>query len=120
MSCNGCTSCERAGIQPYGIEEHTADGVFIKQMVIPKAGTVVPQHSHSYDHTTMLAAGSMLVKSDLMDRAELRHAPAAIFIPARVKHTFTSMVDHTVAYCIHRERDGGASVHEEHQLEGVV
>ncbi|MCB8878279.1 cupin domain-containing protein [Acidisoma silvae] len=117
--CNGCTSCERAGIQPFGEEWHTADGVFIKEMKIPLAGTVVPQHAHSYDHTSFLVRGSIIAEAG--DADPVRYdAPRAIFIPALIKHRFTSLEDMTVILCIHRERDGGAAIHEEHQLEGVA
>jgi quercetin dioxygenase-like cupin family protein len=113
MNCNGCVACAE---QPYGVEVHTADGVFVKQMVIPKAGTIVPQHSHVYDHITMLAKGSVLVHAGDMDTAEMRAAPCGILIRAGVKHSFTSMEDGAVLYCIHRERDGGVAILEEHQI----
>lgn len=86
--------------QPYGIEIHTADGVFIKQMHIPKKGALVPQHEHHWDHTSLLARGSVLVWKDgvLCGREE---APTGIFIKAGVRHAFQSLEDDTVIYCIH-------------------
>ena len=41
--------------QPYGVEIKMADGIFVKQMVLSRAGTMVPQHAHDYDHLSMLA-----------------------------------------------------------------
>lgn len=121
MSCGPCQSCESASIQPFGVEIHTADGVFIKQMVIPKAATMVPQHSHQYDHTTMLAKGVVHVGVPDEQMPNFRiwkeyQAPAGIFIPAGVKHTILSLEDDCVLYCIHKERDGGAAVLDPHEL----
>lgn len=103
------------------MEFHSADGVFVKEMRIPKAGTIVAQHSHSYDHTTMLAKGRMRVSVVGQHRTEgaVYQAPAGIFIPAKVMHMLESLEDDTIAYCIHRERDGGAAVEAEHHIEGL-
>jgi hypothetical protein len=121
MSCGTCQVCESDSIQPFGVEIHTADGIFIKQMVIPKAGTLVPQHSHTYDHTTMLAKGAVHVGVPDAEIPNMRHwklyqAPAGIFIPAGVKHMFRSLDDGCILYCIHKERDGGAAVLDPHEL----
>lgn len=106
--------------QPYGVEIHTADGVFIKQMVIPKSGTIIPQHSHRWDHTSMLAKGSVFVwKDGVLDKQYT--APAGIFIKAGVKHTFQSLDDDTIIYCIHNlHGEDAVKVLEEHDLLGEV
>jgi quercetin dioxygenase-like cupin family protein len=89
-----------AAEQPYGVELHMADDVFVKQMAIPRKGTYVPQHSHVYGHTSMLAKGSIRVwKDGVLDRDYA--APTGLFIEAGVKHTFLSLEDDTVVYCIH-------------------
>jgi mannose-6-phosphate isomerase-like protein (cupin superfamily) len=121
MSCGTCTACAALPdeLQPYGVEHATADGIFVKQMVIPKAGTIVPTHAHSYDHTTMVAKGSVDVWADGVFQRRY-DAPEAIYIPALVKHRIVSLVDDCICYCIHRMRDGGAAVHEEHQIVGEV
>jgi quercetin dioxygenase-like cupin family protein len=49
---------------PDDVEFHTIDSVFIKQMRIAKAGTFIPQHSHVYEHASMLAKGSVKVYED--------------------------------------------------------
>lgn len=87
-------------IQPFGVEIHTADGVFIKQIHIPFAETIVPQHSHQYSHHSMLARGSVLFWSE--DKEPVKYcAPTAIYIEARIKHTFMSLEPDTIFYCIH-------------------
>jgi quercetin dioxygenase-like cupin family protein len=107
-----------AAEQPYGVEIHTPDGIFIKQMVIAKAGTYVPQHSHAWDHTSMLAAGAVRVWRDgVIDRDY--QAPTGIPIAAGVKHMFMALEDETIVYCIHNiSRTGEVEVSDEHQIVG--
>jgi quercetin dioxygenase-like cupin family protein len=106
--------------QPTGVEIHTADGVFIKQMVIRSYGTIVPQHAHVWDHTSMLAAGSVAVwREGQFDRTY--DAPAAIFIKAGVKHLFQSLMPNTIIYCIHNlHGEQAVKILEEHQLTGEI
>lgn len=107
---------EIAPEQPYGVEIKMADGIFIKQMAIPKAGTIIPQHSHRYDHVSMLARGSVHVLRDGND-AGLFYAPTGITIPAGCKHTFRSLEDNTVVYCIHRiDRANEIEILEENRI----
>lgn len=88
------------------------DGIFIKQMLLEKAGTFVPQHSHSYEHASMLASGSVRVWRDGVLLGDFK-APIPINIPAKCKHTFMSLEPNTVVYCIHRiDRDGEVDIHE--------
>lgn len=104
--------------QPYGVEMHMADDVFIKEMHIPKAGTYIPQHSHVYGHTSMLALGSIRVWKDGVFHGDFK-APAGLFIEAGTKHTFLSLVDETIVYCIHNtSRADLIEVLEEHHLVG--
>lgn len=101
-----------------GIEFHGADGVFVKQMHIKKAGSFVPQHSHTYDHLSMLAKGAVKVTVDGKLIGEF-HAPAGINIAANTKHLFQTLKDDTIIYCIHNvSRMGEVEIHEEHQIVG--
>jgi quercetin dioxygenase-like cupin family protein len=106
--------------QPTGVEIHTADGVFIKQMVIAKRWTVVPQHEHAWDHTSMLALGAVALWRDgKFDRTY--DAPTGIFIEAGVKHTFQSLVDNTIIFCVHNlHGEHAVKILEEHQLIGEI
>lgn len=102
--------------QPPVVDIKMADGVFIKQMLIKKAGTFVPQHSHTYDHTSMLAVGAARVWEDGKLVGDFI-APAGLLIKAHTKHTFQALVDGTIVYCIHNvSRTGIVDVDEEHQL----
>ncbi len=109
---NECLTC--AICQP-PIWEHTApDGLFIKQMYLKDAGTMIPQHAHAYAHTSMLAKGRIHAWAEGVDLGEFT-APYPLYIPARVKHTFMSLENDTIIYCIHRSEPVIVS---EHQIVG--
>lgn len=95
-SCDGeCAKCEI----PPG-PEWRADGVWIKQMLIPKPYDIVPQHSHTYDHISLLAKGSIRAWKDGEFYGDFT-APEGIFIAAGVKHIFQALEPETIIYCIH-------------------
>lgn len=119
--CKGdCDTClERAVNQPFGVEMVMADGVFIKQMIIPDAGTIVPQHAHKYDHTSLLATGSVRVMVSGKDLG-VRSAPDAIFIKAGVMHMFEALEAGTQIYCIHNvSRTGSIEIEAENKTLGL-
>ena len=98
--CKTCDLCVQSE-QPPNWEHSTVDGVFIKQMFLKLKGTVVPQHSHRYDHTSMLATGAVRVWAE-GEYLGIFKAPSPIFIKALIKHTFKTLEDNTLIYCIHR------------------
>jgi hypothetical protein len=101
------------------VEFALADGIFIKQMFLERAGIYVPQHSHEYDHASMVAAGAVRLWRDGELIGDFK-APLPIHIAAGTKHTFMSLEPGTVVYCIHRtDRTGQVEVREEHQLNGA-
>ena len=119
-ACEACELCEtgfvRHRLQPHGGEFALGDDIFVKQMMLDEAGMLVPQHAHRYDHTSMLAVGRIHAWADQQDLGEFK-APAAIFIKKGVKHTFLSLEDNVVIYCIHNvSRSGEIEIAEEHQL----
>lgn len=95
------------------VEFSMPDGIFIKQMLLENAGMYVPQHSHSYDHTSMLAVGSVRAWCDGVLLGDYK-APMPITILAGTKHTFMSLVPNTIIYCIHNLRDHGLEIESEH------
>lgn len=95
------------------VEFSMSDGIFIKQMLMRDAGIFVPQHSHKYDHTSMLAAGSISVWCDDVYVGDFV-APRPINIKAGTKHTFKSLEPNTIIYCIHNTRDHGIEIESEH------
>lgn len=97
-------------------EFHLADNVFVKSGLFKSAGSVIPQHSHTYEHNTFLATGSLLAWCDGVFMGEF-HAPCAILIKAECKHTFETLEDNTLIYCIHNiAHSGDVDVHELHEL----
>jgi hypothetical protein len=76
------------------------NGLFVKKLFLPKAGTYVPQHAHKFDHITWLRRGSIRMWNDKKYWPR-RRAPADIHIAAGVKHTFQTLQDDTEMYCIH-------------------
>ena len=116
MTIRPCDVCAiKDECQPYGAEYEAADGVWIKEMCIPKAGTIVPQHSHAYDHTSYLAKGSVEVEGHTY------HAPFPIYIKAGVMHTFLSLQDDTLVLCIHNvSRTGAVQVAAENSISQII
>lgn len=109
-------SFTKAVEQPYEIDIALADDIFVKQIHVPKAHTYLPQHSHEYDHTTLLARGSVEVWLD-EESLGVFFAPKPILILAGRKHLFCTLEDDTVIYCIHNvSRAGVIEVRDEHHL----
>lgn len=106
---------KRAERQPLG-EVHLYGDVFVKEVLVPDTHTILPQHAHTYDHLSYLAAGTVQVwRAD--GETVVYHAPSAIRIPARVKHSFMTLQDNTLILCVHNAAHGeAADIHEEHQL----
>ena len=89
-------------MEKFEYDMKTVDGMFVKQIVLPSAGTVVPQHKHKWDHTTLLATGTVIVwEDDKIELPRLYRAPAIIFIGKDVFHKFQSLSDGVLMYCLH-------------------
>lgn len=114
----GCNNLKRADLQPVGgVEYMTSDDVHIMQITVPLKDTIIPQHSHEYDHTTLVTAGSVLVWAGDKNLGDFK-APNMIFIKAGVKHAFKTLEDETSLYCIHNvSRTGEVQVKEENSME---
>jgi|SRR5665213_1997862 len=106
--------------QPETIDLRMACGVFAKVMRVRKAHTVIPQHSHSFDHVSNVVRGAVrLWRDDVLDGDY--QGPCGITIKAHVKHLFETLVDDVLILCVH---DIGTaeevSIEEEHQIVGDV
>ena len=111
---------EMAAEQPISTEIRMADGVFTKSMVVRRAGTVIPQHSHRFDHVSVLVRGAVRVVTDDEDLGEFT-APCGILIRAGVKHLFKTITDDTIVLCVHDIGTAeGVKIDEEHQIVGGV
>lgn len=106
--------------QPREVDFAEAPGLFVKTIFLPKRESLVPQHSHESGHLTMLALGEIFVwkNGELQGRYK---APTGIYIEPQTKHTFLTLTDNVLLYCIHRVDEGeqGPSVVEEYQFNRV-
>lgn len=85
-----------------GVQHHFLPSLYLKEMRID-AGTVVGKHTHSFDHLSILAKGSVVVKTTPPDGRWLKRAyeaPAYIVIQAGVEHEIHAATD-SVWYCTH-------------------
>lgn len=81
------------------------DNVFVKLHHFLNAGDTHDGHSHSFDHITLLANGSVKM---IHDKGEAEYkAPYLIVTPKGIKHQFIALEANTVFCCIHaiREKD---------------
>lgn len=77
--------------------------LFSRMMHFSKAGDLEMGHTHSFDHLTLLAAGSLKVTVDGVET--VFKAPHMIYIHKDKRHELVALEDNTVAYCIHALRD---------------
>jgi quercetin dioxygenase-like cupin family protein len=73
--------------------------VWTRQMHFKKKGDHETQHTHQFDHLTLLARGSLEVVTN--GEPTVFTAPHMIFISKDAEHSLTALEDDTVAYCIH-------------------
>lgn len=80
------------------------DNLFVKLHYFLKVGDTHEGHAHVFDHITLLANGSVLMKHD---KGEQKFdAPHLIVTPKGVRHQFVALEPNTVFCCIHAVRDG--------------
>lgn len=88
-----------AGFDELGVlvQHHFSGGVYAKEVVIPK-GVLLKQHSHDYEHMSVLCKGSVLVRG--AGWVESYSAPAVLKMAAGIEHEVTASED-SVWLCIH-------------------
>ena len=77
--------------------------LFSRMMEFKKAGDVEVGHTHTFDHLTLLASGS--VKVTIEGNVTEFKAPHMIYIHKDKVHEIEALEDNTIAYCIHALRD---------------
>jgi quercetin dioxygenase-like cupin family protein len=80
-----------------GIVHHFSSGIYAKQMYLPK-GFIALSHSHIFDHLSILAKGSVIVKTDTTTQEY--KAPSCITIEKNTNHSIYAVED-VVWFCIH-------------------
>jgi quercetin dioxygenase-like cupin family protein len=107
----------RAQHQPVETDIKLTDDLFVKTAFVADAGTIIPQHSHRYDHVTLLAFGRMRVEAGGELLGDFT-GPVGILIRAGVKHTMTTLSRGVVFACIHAlHGTDGVEIAELHELE---
>jgi quercetin dioxygenase-like cupin family protein len=91
------------------------NGMTIITMDLPKAGIMIAQHSHSFDHYTMVAYGSIRVWKNGKLIGDFK-APEGVLIEAYSKHKIMSLEDNTVGYCLH---NGNAEIEDENEIDNA-
>jgi len=96
------------------------DNVFVRMFALPKTGDVHAGHAHVFDHITLLAKGTVLMRMSgytpeqgATDRPHTDikperyySAPALIVTPKGIVHEFEAKSDDCLLCCIHAIRDG--------------
>lgn len=80
------------------------DNVFVKLHRFINAGDTHEGHAHVFDHITLLANGTVLMKHDKGEQEFT--APHLIVTPKGITHQFVALEPNTVFCCIHAIRDG--------------
>lgn len=80
------------------------DNVFVKMHQFIDIGDTHQGHSHSFDHITLLATGSVTMKHDNGEQDFT--APHLIVTPKGIAHQFIAKEPNTIFCCIHAIRDG--------------
>lgn len=94
-----------------------ADGIFVKQMLIPKKGEAVPQHSHKYGHHTFVARGSVAVFLHNREHIGNYKEMQAVYIRPDAQHLIMALEDDTLCYCIHNvSREGKVEILAENKI----
>jgi len=91
--------------QPISTDIHLCAGLFVKHCVFA-AGTYIPQHSHEYEHLSVIATGAVRAWENGLLIGDFR-APAGIVIKARVPHLFLALEPMTTLLCVHRVDETG-------------
>jgi quercetin dioxygenase-like cupin family protein len=81
------------------------DNVFVKMHQFESIGDTHEGHTHTFDHLTLLAFGSVKMVHD--NGEKIYKAPHLIVTPKGIKHQFTALESNTIFYCVHaiREKD---------------
>ena len=80
-----------------GVVHHFSDGLYAKQMMIPK-GFVAGMHAHKYSHLSVLAKGRVMVRTDFEEKEY--SAPACNEIKSSILHSIEALED-CHWFCIH-------------------
>lgn len=89
---------------PPSTDLRLVDNVFVKMYHFAEAGDTNTTHAHTFDHITLLASGSVLMRHDKGEQTF--KAPHLIVTSKGVAHQFTALEPRTLLCCVHAIRDG--------------
>lgn len=76
-------------------------GLYFRAILLHRAGDVVPQHTHDYEHVTLCCSGSARVWIDGVYSKDIK-AFEAMLIEADKKHVFQALEANTRLACVHQ------------------
>lgn len=88
------------GFEVETLAHYLIDGVYTKVFVAKKAGTFIGQHSHHWDHGTLVASGAVRVFINGSSAGDYQ-AGDMIEISGGKKHVLLALEDNTICACIH-------------------
>lgn len=91
---------KRAEHQPEETEVALYAGLFVKLWSVRDAGTLLPQHAHSFSHLTLVMRGAVRAWRGEEMIGDFR-APAVIRIPADTLHNFLTLTNDVALACVH-------------------
>lgn len=90
-------------------------GLYFRAIELVEVGHTVPQHSHTYDHVTLIASGAARVWVDGAYLGEFKGFHA-LKVEALKKHVFQATEPHTRLVCVHQLNGAEYRIHEETRL----
>jgi len=75
-------------------------GLYFRSVLLPLAGTQIPQHIHPYDHATYVGAGSVELRIDGIVAGRYQTGQALLVESGKL-HEFISMEPMTRLCCVH-------------------
>jgi len=82
--------------------------VYTRLMSFHKKGDKNIGHSHQYDHATLVASGSVVVRTK--GQETIYKAPDLIWISKGIEHELEALEDNTICACIHALRDDNSEI----------
>lgn len=80
------------------------DNVFVKMMHLYFTGDKVQGHAHTFDHITLLAKGTVIMRAN--GGGKEHKAPKLIITPKGIVHEFEALTPDCLLCCVHAIRDG--------------
>ena len=85
------------------------DNVFVRMFTLPKKGDVHDGHAHTFNHITLLARGTVEMRTQQAVETPVKRtftAPCLMVTPKGLVHEFEALSDDCVLCCVHAVRSG--------------